>query len=90
MQGYFRPTKFLAPKSTFVLSESHFWPKFPLSCISISAQRIMVSNGSLKVGLYWIGNVFTSSSDVYSKPTYKKHRCFSLAWRRLKVWGGGV
>ena len=38
----------MASKSTFVLSESSFWPKFPLSCFSFGAQRIMVSNGSLK------------------------------------------
>ena len=38
----------MAPKATFVLSESPFWPKSPLSCFSIGAQRIMVSNGSLK------------------------------------------
>ena len=38
----------MAPKATFVLSENPFWPKFPLSCLSIGAQRIMVSNGSLK------------------------------------------
>ena len=35
----------MAPKVTFVLSESPFWPKFPLSCFSIGAQRIMVSKG---------------------------------------------
>ena len=37
----------MAPKVTFVLSESPFWPKSPLSCFSVGAQRIMVSNGSL-------------------------------------------
>ena len=35
------------PKSTFVLSESPFWPKFPLSCVSFGAQRVTVTNGSL-------------------------------------------
>ena len=38
----------MAPKATFVLSESPFWPKSPLSCFSIGTQRIMVSNGSLR------------------------------------------
>ena len=38
----------MAPKSTFVLSESPFWPKLPLSSVSFGAQRFMVSNGSLK------------------------------------------
>ena len=37
----------MAPKSTFVLSESPFWPKLPLSCGSFGAERIMISNGSL-------------------------------------------
>ena len=34
-------------KFNFVLSESPFWPKFPLSCFSFGTQIIMVSNGSL-------------------------------------------
>ena len=37
----------MAPKSTFILSESPFWPKLPLSSVSFGAQRVMVSNGSL-------------------------------------------
>ena len=37
----------MAPKSTFMLSESPFWLKFPLSCFSFGAQRVMVSDGSL-------------------------------------------
>ena len=37
----------MALKSTFVLSESRYWPKFLLSCLSFNAQRIMVSNESL-------------------------------------------
>ena len=37
---------FLAQKLAFVLCERRSGPKFLLSCISFSAQRIMVSNGS--------------------------------------------
>ena len=37
----------MAPKSTFVLSESPFWPKLPLSRFSFGTQRAMVSNVSL-------------------------------------------
>ena len=37
----------MAPKATFVSSESPVWPNFPLSCFSFGAQRIMVSNGPL-------------------------------------------
>ena len=40
------------PKSTFVLSESPFWPKLPVSSASFGAQRIMVSNGSLVTNLF--------------------------------------
>ena len=37
----------MAPKATFMLSESPCWPNFPLSSFSIGAQRIMASTGSL-------------------------------------------
>ena len=40
----------MAPKSTFELSESPFWPKLPLSCFSFGAQRVMVGNGSFRDG----------------------------------------
>ena len=35
-------------KVDFVLSESPFWPKIPLSCFSFGAEGAMVSNGSLR------------------------------------------
>ena len=55
----------MAPKATFVLSESPFWPKSPLPCFSIGAQRIMVSNGSLNLVL--LNALLKTSSFVYSK-----------------------
>ena len=43
----------MAPKSTFVLSVSPFWPKMPLGCFSFGAQTVMVSNGPFKDS-WWI------------------------------------
>ena len=38
----------MATQSTFILSESPFWPQFTLSGISFGAKRVMVSNESFR------------------------------------------
>ena len=49
----------MTPKATFALSESPFLAKSPLSCFSIGAQRIMVSNGALtNLTAVWNTEVF--------------------------------